>query len=250
MFSSALIATLTATAFAAGALDAIGGGGGLVTLPALLAAGLPPHQALATNKGQSVFGSLTALVRYARAGLVRAERARTTFPAGFVGSLLGAALVTVTSPALLRPLVVVLLVAAASFVALHRRRSHRAGLVRAEARALALAIALVVGAYDGFFGPGTGTFLVVAFAAWLGDDWMHATADAKVVNFASNLAAVTLFSLRGAVIWHLALPMAAGQALGAALGAQLAVRRGDRLVRVVVAAVALALAVKLGLELR
>ena len=219
-------------------------------MPALLAAGLPPHQALATNKGQSVFGSSTALVRYARAGLVRADRAHVTFPAGFVGSLAGAALVLLVSSEVLRPLVVVLLVAAALFVALHRARIQSAGIVRVGSRAAALGIALLIGAYDGFFGPGTGTFLIVAFAAWLGDDWTHATADAKVVNFASNLAAVTLFSLRGVVLWHVALPMAAAQAVGSALGAQLTVRRGDTLVRVVVVAVALALAVKLGLELR
>jgi uncharacterized membrane protein YfcA len=248
--SYALIAGLTAAAFLAGLLDAIGGGGGLITLPALLAAGLPPHQALATNKGQSVFGSSTALVRYARAGLVRTDRARVTFPAGFIGSLAGAALVMLVSSAVLRPLAVALLVAAALFVALHRARTRTVESGRVGGHALALAIALVIGAYDGFFGPGTGTFLIVAFAAWLGDDWTHATADAKVVNFASNLAAVTLFSLRGVVLWQVALPMAAAQAVGAALGAQLTVRRGDALVRVVVGAVALALAVKLGLDLR
>jgi hypothetical protein len=112
-------------------------------------------------------------------------------------------------------------------------------------RRAAFVIALVIGAYDGFFGPGTGTFLIVAFAALLGDDLRHATADAKVVNFASNLAAVVLFSLRGAVIWRLALPMAAAQLAGAALGAHLTIRRGEALVRYVVVGVALALAAKL-----
>ena len=118
------------------------------------------------------------------------------------------------------------------------------------ARAIALAIALIIGAYDGFFGPGTGTFLIVAFAAWLGDDLTRASADAKVVNFASNLAAMALFSYRGVILWGLALPMAVAQLLGAACGAHLAIRRGDTLVRRVVVVVALALAIKLALELR
>jgi uncharacterized membrane protein YfcA len=111
-------------------------------------------------------------------------------------------------------------------------------------------IALVVGAYDGFFGPGTGTFLIVAFVALLGDGLARASASAKVVNFASNLAALALFAWRGVVIWPVALPMAAGQLCGSWIGAHLAVRRGDALVRRVAVLSALALAVKLALDLR
>jgi uncharacterized membrane protein YfcA len=196
VFSLGQVATLTVTAFLAGAVDAIGGGGGLLTLPALLAAGLPPHQALGTNKGQSVFGALGALARFVRAGLVDGARARITFPAGLAGSIAGAALVLVVSPAVLRPLAIALLAGAAVFVALHRPGSQGVARRPSLARLIAFGIALVIGAYDGFFGPGTGTFLIVAFAAWLGDDLTRATAEAKVVNFASNLAAVTLFSLR------------------------------------------------------
>ena len=114
------IAVLTAVALAAGTVDAIAGGGGLLTVPALLAAGLPPHLALATNKGQSVFGSFAAMVRFGRAGLVDARRARVTFPAGLAGSLLGAAAVLVVPPETLRPVVLVLLAAAALFVGLRR----------------------------------------------------------------------------------------------------------------------------------
>jgi uncharacterized membrane protein YfcA len=110
-------------------------------------------------------------------------------------------------------------------------------------------IALAIGAYDGFFGPGTGTFLIVAFSSLLGDSLQRASGEAKVVNFASNLAAVVLFSVRGIVLWKIALPMAAAQALGGFLGAHLAVRRGDVLVRRVVLVVVLALVVKLGRDL-
>ncbi len=243
-------ALLTGVALLAGAVDAIGGGGGLLTLPALLWAGLPPHLALGTNKGQSVFGSGAALLRYRRAGLVDAARARWTFPLGVAGSLAGAALVLRIPPERLRPVVLALLVAAALFVALRRpsavARSERAGRAR---HLVAGGIAVAVGAYDGFFGPGTGTFLIVAFVALLGDRLARATAEAKVVNFASNLAALALFAWRGTVLWRVALPMAAGQLAGGWLGAHLAVRRGDAVVRAAVVLIALALAARLAWQL-
>jgi len=235
----------------AGVVDAVAGGGGLLTVPALLAAGLPPDLALGTNKGQSVFGSAAALLRYGRAGLVDVRMARVTFPAGLAGSLGGAALVLLVPPSALRPVVLVLLVVVAVALALRPaapapRVGPRPGTGRPIAAA---AIALAIGAYDGFFGPGTGTFLIFAFVAFLGLRLQEASADAKVVNFASNLAAVLLFASRGVVIWAVALPMAAGQFAGGLLGAQIAVRGGDRVVRWAVLAVVAALALKLGADL-
>jgi uncharacterized protein len=245
------LALLTAVALVAGTVDAIAGGGGLLSVPALLAAGLPPHLALATNKGQSVFGSFAALARFTRAGLVDGPRARVTFPAGLAGAFLGAALVLVVPPATLRPLVLVLLAAAALFIGLRPSPVPAAEAAPARARpAVAALVALAIGAYDGFFGPGTGTFLIVAFVGLLGDGMARASASAKVVNFASNLAAVVLFASRGLVIWKIALPMAAAQLAGGWVGAHLAVRRGDALVRKVVVAVALALAARLAWDLR
>ena len=117
-------------------------------------------------------------------------------------------------------------------------------------RSVAGAAAALIGAYDGFFGPGTGTFLIVAFVALLGLGLAHASAEAKVVNFASNLAALVLFAVRGTVLWRVALPMAAAQLAGGWIGAHLAVRRGDALVRRVVVGVALALAAKVAWDMR
>ena len=243
------LALLVVASFVAGTVDAIAGGGGLVTLPALLAAGLPPALALGTNKGQSVFGSGAALLRYARAGLVDGRVARVTFPAGLLGSLGGAALVLLVPPAMLRPVVLALLVVVAAVLAFRpaapsgpRASAHRSPSVAA-------AIALVIGAYDGFFGPGTGTFLIFGFVIFFGAGMREASADAKVVNFASNLAAVALFASRGLVAWNVALPMAAGQFAGGLAGAHLAVRGGDRLVRWVVLLVVMTLVVKLGTDL-
>jgi hypothetical protein len=236
----------------AGTVDAIAGGGGLLTVPALLAAGLPPHLALATNKGQSTFGSFAAMIRFGRAGLLDRRRALVTFPAGVVGALVGAAAVLLVPPETLRPVVLVLLTAAALFVALRRPPGApgRPGPARRGAPAVAGAIALAIGAYDGFFGPGTGTFLIVAFVALLGDGLARASATAKVVNFASNLAALALFAWGGVVVWRVALPMAAAQLAGGWIGAHLTVRRGDALVRRVAVTVALALALKLAWDMR
>jgi uncharacterized membrane protein YfcA len=246
------IALLTLVALVAGTIDAIAGGGGLLTIPAFLAAGLPPHLALGTNKGQSVFGSFAALVRFSRAGLVDYRRARLTFPLGAAGSLAGAALVLLVPPGTLRPVVLFLLGGAALFVGLRRGPPARLEDAPPPRHGLAVAgaAAALIGAYDGFFGPGTGTFLIVAFVGLLGLGLAHASAEAKVVNFASNLAALVLFAVRGTVLWRVALPMAAAQLAGGWIGAHLAVRRGDALVRRVVVGVALALAAKVAWDMR
>ncbi|MGE6756497.1 TSUP family transporter [Corallococcus interemptor] len=247
--SAVKLVLLCVAALSAGFVDAIAGGGGLITLPALLTAGLPAHVALGTNKGQSVFGSGAALVRFARAGLVDWKLAKVAFPFGLMGAFVGAALVLLLKPEVLKPLVLVLLIAVAVFLAFRRTPPRRDGVEpspRPRAQAIGALIALCIGTYDGFFGPGTGTFLIVAFSSLLGHGLARASADAKVVNFASNLASVTLFTLRGVVLWKVALPMAAAQFTGAWLGAHMAVKGGDRLVRVVVLGVVAALVLKLG----
>jgi hypothetical protein len=244
------LALLVSTAFAGGVVDAVAGGGGLITVPALLAVGLPPQLAIGTNKGQAVFGVATALARFARAGLVDGARARIAFPCGLVGAVAGAAVVTAMSPQLLRPIVLALLVGAAAFVAFRPRRPRETARVPPRLVPAATAgIALVLGAYDGFFGPGAGTFLVVAFASLLGDSLQRASAEAKVVNFASCFAGVVVFAAKGFVAWKLALPMAVAQVAGAFLGAHLTVRRGDVVVRRVVLLVVVALVVKLARDL-
>lgn len=245
-----LIALLAAAAFGAGLVDAIAGGGGLVSLPALLAAGLPPVLALGTNKGQAVFGATASAVTYWRRGAIDRDRAALGFAAGFVGSWLGARAVLAVPLGLLRGIVIVLLLIAAAVVLLRRNVAPRpTTLGPGAARAALLAIALGLGAYDGFFGPGTGSMLVIAFATVFGDALTRASGNAKVVNLASNLAAMTLFAAHGTILWRVALPMAAANALGATTGAHLAVRNGDRLVRVVVVAVVLAVVVKLVIDL-
>jgi hypothetical protein len=243
-----VVAMLAVAAFLAGTVDAIAGGGGLITLPSLLAAGLPPHLAYGTNKGQSVWGAGAALATFWRAGRIDRRQAGLAFPLGLIGAALGARLVLWISSAALRPIAIAMLIGAAALLLVRRPMREEDEPPGARARiylARAAVIALVIGAYDGFFGPGTGTFLIVGFVAFCGKGLPRATADAKVVNFASNLAALAAFAYAGAVAWSVALPMAAGQLAGGFVGARLAIQGGARLIRLAVLVVSGALVAKL-----
>ena len=242
--SPAVLALLALTAFVAGLVDAVAGGGGLFTVPALLAVGLPPSVALATNKGQAAPGAISSFVTFFRRGGVDRKRAPLGFACGFIGSLLGARLLLAMRPEPLRPVIVALLLFALG-VMLLRSRIHVRATPLSRPRVVLAAVCLALGTYDGFFGPGTGSLLIVAFVTLFGDSPLYASGNAKVVNLASNLAAFTLFAWRGAILWQISLPMAAANIIGARLGARLALRQGDRFVRVVVTVVVLAVVVKL-----
>jgi uncharacterized membrane protein YfcA len=252
------ILLLCAVAFAAGVIDAIAGGGGLLTVPSLLLVTGTPRLALGTNKGQSVFGAFASLVSYHRAGRVHLGRALPSFLAALAGSLLGVRLVLTLRPELLRPVVLGLLVGVAIFFAARGTRSRKASLdaprtpwkVAEDHPVLtAAAIGLVMGIYDGFFGPGTGAFLIVLFTSIFGDDLVQATANAKVANFASNLGSVVSFAVAGAIDFHLALPMAVAQGLGGIVGARAALRGGERLIRAGVVVVTVALAARIAWQM-
>lgn len=241
-----VLAILTVAGFTAGLVDAIAGGGGLVTVPALLAVGLPPQAVLATNKGQAIFGSFTSFTLFLRSGRIDRSRLVPTFVMAALGSVLGASLVLRLDRRVLQPLIVVLLIVASLAVLVKKRDGDEPlPFVARAPRFWVGIIALVLGTYDGFFGPGTGTFLVVAFAFFFGDELVKASANAKVANFASNLAAFLLFCGSGAVLWRIALPMGLAQVLGAAVGTRLALTRGATLVRTLTVIMALAIALRL-----
>ncbi|MFO0667266.1 MAG: TSUP family transporter [Polyangiaceae bacterium] len=245
--SSLTLALLALASFGAGFVDAIAGGGGLLTVPSLVAAGLPPHFVLGTNKGQAVFGAVTSLASFWRKGALARDRVGLGLLTGFIGSCLGTALVLYVRPEPLRPLIVVLLLIALLLVfgarALRARGADRAYASTSAWRFGAIAIAM--GAYDGFFGPGTGSLLIAAFVAFMGESETRASGNAKIVNFASNAAALLVFAWNAKVLWSISLPMAAANAGGAWLGARSVFRGGDKLVRWVLTAVVLALSAKL-----
>ncbi len=242
-----LVAGLAAVGATAGFVDAIAGGGGLLTLPAILLTGLPPHLALGTNKGQSVFGTASSLLRFARSPLLDRRRARIGVLPALAGSAAGVLAVRAIAPATLAPLVMVLLAAVALFFILRRPPARDGARTPPVDRSWTLAalVALVMAFYDGFFGPGMGTFLIAIYTLLWRDPLDAASANAKVVNFCSNLAAAVSFAAAGLTVWSVALPMGAGQLVGSWFGAHLTVRRGQGLVRGAVILVSLALLVRL-----
>ena len=242
--SGLALGLLSLTAFVAGLVDAVAGGGGLVTVPALLAVGLPPGIALATNKGQAAPGAVSSFVTFFRRGGVDRKRAPLGFACGFIGSLLGARLLLALRPEPLRPIVIALLLFALAVMLLRARIPARTEPL-SRPRLVLVLVALALGIYDGFFGPGTGSLLIVLFVTLFGDTPLYASGNAKVVNLGSNLAAFLVFAWRGAILWKLSLPMAAANIVGARLGARLALRQGDRFVRGVVAIVVFAVVGKL-----
>lgn len=242
------IVALVVAGLGAGIADGIAGGGGLITVPALLASGLPPHLALGTNKAQSMWGTLAALVTFWRAGRVDRRAAVRNFPLAFAGSMAGVTLVLHVSPTALRPVVIALLIGAAVLMLL-RKPSRDEDALHPHYLAIAAGLSLVIGCYDGFFGPGTGTFLIVGFIVLCGRSISGATADAKVVNFASNVAAALTFARAGKVVWEIAVPMALAQLFGGFIGARLAIYRGAVLVRTMVLVVSASLVLKLGYDL-
>ena len=232
----------------AGFVDAIAGGGGLLTLPALLLAGVPARYSLGTNKGQSIFGTATALRKYWHSPLLDRQRAVQSFVPALAGAALGTMLVLRVPPARLEPLIMALLAVAAVLVIV-QRPSSKALMTRHRPGWMAAGVGFALAFYDGFFGPGTGTFLILAYTYIWHDPLDSASANAKVVNFASNLASMVSFAWQKMILWPYALPMVAGQIVGGWLGAHLTIRAGRTLVRYAVVAVCAALIVRLGWKL-
>jgi uncharacterized membrane protein YfcA len=221
----------------AGFVDSIVGGGGLVLVPALFAAFASAHPAtlLGVNKSASLWGTAVATVQYAR----RVHMPwRTLLPAGLVAlasSFAGAWLVTVVSPEFLRKVLPFVLLAVLAYTLLKKElgREHAPRLSGWREAAVASAIGLLLGFYDGFFGPGAGSLLVFLFVRLLGYDFLHASASAKLLNSCSNLAALSLFAFKGHIWWHYALALALANVIGSLLGARLALKHGSGFVRAV-----------------
>lgn len=222
---------LIAAAFVAGFVDSIAGGGGLITLPALLLAGANPLQALSTNKLQSTFGSATATLAYARAGHVRLkEQLGMALIACAAGA--GGALVAHLIPAdVLRVLMPVVLVGVAAFFAFKPGLTDADRTQRIKPSVFSFTVVPLIAAYDGFFGPGTGSFFMLGFVLLAGFGVLKATAHTKLLNFASNLGSLLVFIPGGGVWWITGLCMALAQTLGAALGSRLAMRVGAKLIK-------------------
>lgn len=236
---------LLGAGFAAGFVDAIAGGGGMITLPVLLGVGLSPAEALATNKLQSTFGSASAVWAYRRAALVTWKEAWPGVVATALGAVLGVMAVTWMAPGFLRKVIPFLLWAAAIAVWMRPALGSTAKPARCGRLAFLLGFGLVLGFYDGFFGPGTGTFWTLAFVLLMGFELLRATAWTKWMNFTSNIVALVAFLGAARIDWVAGLWMGVGQGLGARLGARLAMKGGASVIRPVFLGVVLVAATKL-----
>ena len=235
---------LTATAVLTGFIDAIAGGGGLIMMPVLLFTGMSPLQALGTNKLQSMFGTGTALRNYWRSGLVEWRRNRLSVLLVFVGAVGGAITVQLIETRLLNLIIPILLVASAIYILLSPRMTDEDAHHRVSSNGYA-PLGGAIGFYDGFFGPGTGTFFTTSLVALRGYGLTKATALTKLFNFTSNVASVLLFALGGHMLWLLGLSMAAGAMLGGWLGSHTAIRFGARLIRPLLVVISLGMTARL-----
>ncbi|MGC9421717.1 TSUP family transporter [Vibrio sp.] len=243
-FSLEILGLLFLVAGIAGFIDAMAGGGGLLTLPALLAAGVPPTQALATNKLQSSFGSFSATFYFVRQGLVSLKAMRLAIACTFVGAALGAEAVQYIDASLLTSLIPLLLIAISLYFLLAPQTQPHRRKALSEA-VFALMIGGGVGFYDGFFGPGTGSIFTVCFVVLGQLGLVEATARTKVLNFTSNIAALIFFLIAGLPIWQIGLTMAVGGFIGARMGAKVVITKGQRWIRPLVITMSMMMALKL-----
>ena len=216
---------------AAGFIDSVAGGGGLITVPALLLAGLPPQMALGTNKLQSSFGSITSSYHYIKGGKADLKTARTGIIFTFIGAGTGTILVQVTSNEFLQKLIPFLLMGVLVYLLV----SPKAGEIEREKRMSAkwfyVIFGLAIGFYDGFFGPGTGAFWVILIVFFLGHEMVKATAYTKIMNFTSNITALIFFLIGGKILFLPGLAMGAGEVIGAKIGSGMVIKNGVKFIK-------------------
>ena len=240
-----LLTMLLGAAFVAGFIDSIAGGGGLISLPALLLAGASPIQALSTNKVQGSFGAAAAAISYARAGQVDLKAQRVPALIALIAGLFGAVLATRLPTETLHLIIPVVLIGVALFFALKRGLSDEDQVARIKPEVFMALFVPLIGTYDGMIGPGAGSFYMIGFVTLAGYGILKATAHTKLLNFSSNIGGLVIFALFGSTWWLTGIAMGLAQVVGATLGSKLAVRVGANVIRplLVITSVALALRV-------
>ncbi len=240
-------------AFLAGLIDSIVGGGGLIQLPALLV--FLPNTAIplifGTNKLSSIAGTSAAAIHYSQQVQIDWAIVLISTTTAFIFSFIGASAISIINPALMRPLILLLLVLVSIYTWFKKDLGfqHIVKVQGVKQSTYAALIGSLLGFYDGLFGPGTGSFLIFAFVEILGFDFLRASASAKIVNLSTNLAATIYFAANNQIIYSIALPMAIFNIVGAIIGAKLAIAKGSAFVRVLFIAVVLLLIVKLAYDI-
>ena len=232
-------------AFLAGFIDSIAGGGGMITIPAMLLAGIPPLQTLGTNKLQSLFGAGSATIAYARAGHVRLAEQLPMAALSALGGVFGALLATVVPGDVLKMFMPFLLVAIAIYFGLKPNIGDVDKHRRMSVFLFTVTVVPLIGFYDGVFGPGTGSFFMLAFVTLAGFGVLKATAHTKLLNFGSNVGAFAVFVFYGVILWKVGLAMGAGQFLGAQAGSRVAMKAGVKVIKPLLVFTSIALAIRL-----
>lgn len=240
-----LISILFFVALMAGFIDAMAGGGGLLTIPALLLTGMNPVAVLATNKLQACAGSFSASVTMIKKGLIHPKMMKIALLFAFVGSGVGTILVQLSPPEFLQKALPFVIGAVGIYTLFSPNLGKLEATPKMSQKLYERTIAPLIGLYDGYFGPGTGTFFSLSQVVLRGRDLVQATARAKLLNFATNIASLIFFILGGQVVWVVGLVMMAGQLVGAYLGSHMVVKGGAKFIRPVIVVVCFCMVAKL-----
>ncbi len=232
-------------------VDAIVGGGGLITTPALLAIGMPTHLALGTNKFASAMGTISSSYHFYKSGNVNFKMLKYLLPFSLVGSALGVLAVLAIEPDFLRVLIIVLVIFIGAYTFFKKDlglHDHFTGIDKRKI-GLGIALALILGFYDGFFGPGTGSFLIFGLIHIFGYDFKKASANSKLMNLFSNFTAFVLFLINKKILFAVAIPMSISMIIGARVGARLAITKGASFIKPVFVIVSFSLVAKMVMDL-
>ncbi|ANB91064.1 membrane protein [Moraxella ovis] len=240
-----LISMLFFVALFAGFIDAMAGGGGLLTIPALLLTGMNPVAVLATNKLQACAGSFSASVTMIKKGLIYPKMMKIALIMAFIGSGVGTILVQLSPPEFLQKALPFVIGAVGIYTLFSPNLGKLETMPKMSQKLYERTIAPLIGLYDGYFGPGTGTFFSLSQVVLRGRDLVQATARAKLLNFATNIASLIFFILGGQVVWVVGLVMMAGQLVGAYLGSHMVVKGGAKFIRPVIVVVCFCMVAKL-----
>jgi uncharacterized membrane protein YfcA len=238
--------------FVAAWVDSIAGGGGIISIPAFLMAGLPPHLALGTNKLSASFSSITSSFKYFKSGKTDFKLLKILIPFTFLGSIVGVRLILSINNVILH-YVFSLLILCVGVYSIFAPSLGQKNLYNESPKKYSIFIGIVfsflLGFYDGFFGPGTGSFLMFSLMKTFGFDYIHASGNARVLNFISNVTSLITFILHGKVLFLIGLPVGICMIGGSWLGSHMAIKNGNKIVKPIFAVVTISVAVKLVIDL-